>query len=71
MEFLAAFLLGRLGQCVDILITSGRLPEAAFFARTYLPSRISEVRLPSPKRLCQSRCRARAACGTPRRGVLV
>ena len=44
VEFLAAFLLGRVGQCVDILIASGRLPEAAFFARTYLPSRISEVR---------------------------
>ena len=44
VEFLAAFLLGQVGACVDILIASGRLPEAAFFARTYLPSRTSEAR---------------------------
>ena len=43
VEFLAAFLMGRLSQCVDILVNTNRLPEAAFFARTYLPSRISEV----------------------------
>ena len=47
VQFLAAFLQGRLAQCVDILIASSRLPEAAFFARTYLPSRISEVILAS------------------------
>ena len=44
VEFLAAFLLGRLSHCVDLLVASGRIPEAAFFARTYLPSRVSEVR---------------------------
>ena len=43
VEFLAAFLLGRLDYCVDLLVGAGRIPEAAFFARTYLPSRISEV----------------------------
>lgn len=43
VQFLAAFLLGRLSDCVDLLISSGRIPEAAFFARTYLPSRVSEV----------------------------
>lgn len=43
VEFLAAFLLGRLSDCVDLLISNGRIPEAAFFARTYLPSRVSEV----------------------------
>jgi coatomer subunit beta' len=40
----ARFLLGDLGGCVDLLVESGRIPEAAFFARTYLPSRISEAR---------------------------
>ena len=40
----ARFLLGDLDGCVDLLVDSGRIPEAAFFARTYLPSRISEVR---------------------------
>ncbi len=39
----ARFLLGDLDGCVDLLVESGRIPEAAFFARTYLPSRISEV----------------------------
>lgn len=43
VAFLARFLLGDLPGCVDLLIASGRTPEAAFFARTYLPSRVSEV----------------------------
>ena len=30
-------------RCVDLLISAGRIPEAAFFSRTYLPSRITEV----------------------------
>ena len=29
--------------CIDLLIGCGRLPEAAFFARTYAPSRMTEV----------------------------
>lgn len=41
ISFISNFLLGRLEDCLEILITSGRLPEAAFFARTYLPSQIS------------------------------
>ena len=43
VAFLARLLLGRLPECVDQLIAAGRIPEAAFFARTYLPSRVSEV----------------------------
>ena len=39
--FMANFLLGRLEECLEILTSTGRLPEAAFFARTYLPSQIS------------------------------
>lgn len=45
VAFLAAFLLGRLEDCVDLLIKADRIPEAAFFARTYTPSRVSEVRI--------------------------
>ena len=33
-------LLFRLETCLDLLISTRRLPEAAFFARTYLPSQI-------------------------------
>ena len=43
VAFLSLFLLGKLDECIDLLISSGRVPEAAFFARTYKPSRISEV----------------------------
>ena len=46
VAFLGNFLLGHLDACVDLLISAGRTPEAAFFARTYRPHRISEVGLP-------------------------
>lgn len=43
ISFLSMFLLGDLEKCLDILINTNRLPEAAFFARTYIPSKISYV----------------------------
>merc|ERR1719266_634359 len=43
VSFLSYFLLGDPEKCLEILITSNRIPEAAFFARTYLPSEISRV----------------------------
>lgn len=43
VAFMANFLLGNLEECLQILISTNRLPEAAFFARTYLPSEISRV----------------------------
>jgi len=43
VAFYSYFLLGKLDECLDILINTNRLPEAAFFARTYLPSQISRV----------------------------
>lgn len=43
ISFMSNFLLGRLEDCLEILVKSGRLPEAAFFARTYLPSQISRI----------------------------
>merc|ERR1712088_1308538 len=43
VSFLSYFLLGDLEKCLEILIASNRIPEAAFFARTYLPSEISRV----------------------------
>ena len=30
-------------KCLDILLTTDRIPEAALFARTYLPSRVPEL----------------------------
>ena len=42
--FMSNYLLGNTEACLDLLLSTGRLPEAAFFARTRLPSRLSEVR---------------------------
>jgi len=43
VAFLCLFLLKRLEECVDLLCSAGRIPEAAFFARTYMPSKASET----------------------------
>jgi coatomer subunit beta' len=43
VSFLSYFLLGELEKCLEILLAAGRIPEAAFFARTYLPSQVSRV----------------------------
>lgn len=43
VSFLAAFLLQDTDTCLEILVACGRWPEAAFFARTYRPSRCSEM----------------------------
>ena len=43
VSFLSYFLLGQLEKCLEILVAAGRIPEAAFFARTYLPSQVSRV----------------------------
>lgn len=43
ISFLSMFLLGDLEGCLQILVSTNRLPEAAFFARTYIPSKISYI----------------------------
>ncbi|KAL3315179.1 Coatomer subunit beta', partial [Cichlidogyrus casuarinus] len=43
LSFLAYFLLHDLEASLDILIKSERIPEAAMFARTYMPSKVSEI----------------------------
>ncbi|XP_024518883.1 coatomer subunit beta'-1 [Selaginella moellendorffii] len=43
VAFVCLFLLGRLEDCVQLLIDSNRIPEAAFMARTYLPSKVTEI----------------------------
>jgi len=37
VAFVCYFLLRRLDDCIDLLCNTGRIPEAAFFSRTYLP----------------------------------
>jgi len=41
--FNSLILLGRVDDCLDLLLKNKNYAEAACFARTYLPSRISEV----------------------------
>lgn len=43
VAFTCLLLAGHTEQCLEVLISTGRLPEAAFFARTYLPSQVSRV----------------------------
>lgn len=43
VAFLSKFLVNDLEGCLDLLINTKRLPEATFFARTYLPNRTSET----------------------------
>eukprot|EP00124_Ichthyophonus_hoferi_P003757 Ihof_evm2s349 gene=Ihof_evmTU2s349 len=43
IAFVCLFLLRRLEDCLALLVTTDRLPEAAFFAKTYLPSHTSAI----------------------------
>ncbi|KAG8497080.1 hypothetical protein CXB51_008336 [Gossypium anomalum] len=43
VAFLCLFMLGKLEDCLQLLVESNRIPEAALMARSYLPSKVSEV----------------------------
>ena len=43
VAFVCLFSLGDIDACLDLLVETGRVPEAAFMARTYAPSRVSEI----------------------------
>lgn len=43
IAFLSFFMLNEPTVCLDMLITRKRFPEAALFARSYLPSKVTEV----------------------------
>lgn len=43
VSFTSYFILGKLDKCLDILVNTERIPEAAFFARTYLPSQVPRI----------------------------
>ncbi|RWS08200.1 vesicle coat complex COPI: beta', partial [Dinothrombium tinctorium] len=43
VAFLSYFILNEKEKALEILIETNRLPEAAFFARTYLPSQVSRI----------------------------
>ena len=41
VAFVAYFVTGQVEECIQLLVDTGRIPEAAFLARTYMPSKIS------------------------------
>ncbi len=43
IAFICHFLLSNHHDCIQLLIDTGRISEAAFYARTYAPSQISRV----------------------------
>jgi len=43
IAFICYFLTQKIEACLDLLCKSGRIPEAAFLARTYLPSHVSSL----------------------------
>nr|KAJ0224943.1 hypothetical protein LSAT_V11C100014470 [Lactuca sativa] len=43
VAFACLFMLGKLEDCLQLLVDSNRIPEAALMARSYLPSKVSEI----------------------------
>jgi coatomer subunit beta' len=43
VAFIAFMLTGNVEACADLLVSTKRLPEAAMFVRTYLPSRVDAI----------------------------
>lgn len=43
IAFSAYLVTGNVEACVELLVKTNRLPEAAFFARTYLPSKVDDI----------------------------
>jgi len=43
ISFICYFLRGKVEECLGLLVAAGRAPEAAFLARTYMPSKMSEM----------------------------
>ena len=43
VAFIAYFTAGLIEECIQLLLDTGRVPEAAFMARTYMPSQIGRT----------------------------
>ena len=43
IAFICFFLRGKVDECLELLVSAGRAPEAAFLSRTYRPSKMSEM----------------------------
>lgn len=65
IAFLANFILADKEKALDILIETNRIPEAAFFARTYCPSRVSEIVCLWKEKLAEKDTKASQALADP------
>ncbi|EDQ84291.1 uncharacterized protein MONBRDRAFT_39343 [Monosiga brevicollis MX1] len=63
--FLALFLQGKASECIDLLLESNRVAEAALFARTYVPSRVEEITAAWKESLSKSRPKLSQALASP------
>ena len=43
MAFEAYYMLAQVDDCINVLVKSKRMAEAAIFARAYAPSRLAEM----------------------------
>lgn len=43
LAFLSNFLIGNVAKCLELLLLTNRFPEAAFFAKTYMPIEVSRI----------------------------
>lgn len=66
IAFMCLFLTQRVKDAIDLLIEIGRTPEAAFMARTYLPSAVDEVTAAWKKDLAKVSARAAEAVADPK-----
>ena len=62
---LVFFFFFRLENCLEILIKSGRLPEAALFAKTYVPSHVSRVLAVWKEKMSRTSVKAAQALADP------
>jgi len=65
VAFVSFFILGQVEECYELLVRTKRVPEAALFARTFLPSHISSAVALWRKDLEQVSERAAAALADP------
>lgn len=65
IAFISLLLQGKSAECVDLLASTGRLPEAAMFARSYAPSKVSDVVTQWKADVTESNPKAAAALADP------
>jgi coatomer subunit beta' len=65
VAFLCHLMLGETEGCIDTLVKTNRLPEAAFFARTYMPTHVPRLLDGWKKQLARISSRAADALADP------